>query len=137
MIGYEAVILEPTSLRRSRAHQFLWIVRTFPACDFLGDAFNIFKETHRDGPRTLVLLTPGIAADDRQYLASNVAGTRRCGEKHVRRCNLFGLCRSLHGCFAAELRNSPRRLVSWIERRPHRTRRHGIDANTAIHQMRR
>ena len=47
MIGNKPVILEPVNLRLALAQKRLRIVRPFPARGFLGDAFDIFQETHR------------------------------------------------------------------------------------------
>jgi hypothetical protein len=50
MVGNKPVVLEPVSLRLALAQKRLGIVRPFPAHGFLGDAFDIFQETHRGDP---------------------------------------------------------------------------------------
>src|SRR5665647_1628860 len=78
----------------------------------------------------------GIAADDGQNLAGYVARAAWCGEEDEGRRYLFGLGGPFHRGLAAELRNSLRRLVGWIERRPDRPRRDGVHADAALNEMR-
>ena len=52
MIGNDAVILEPVSLRLALAKQGMRILRSSPAGSFLGDPFNIFQKDHWRSPRS-------------------------------------------------------------------------------------
>lgn len=58
MVGNKPVVLEPISLRFARAQKRLGIARPFPARSFLGDAFDIFQETHRGDPQMLICGLP-------------------------------------------------------------------------------
>src|ERR1700677_381387 len=81
------------------------------------------------------LSTPAIAADDRQNFTGDIARALRRGQKYVRRSNLLRLRRTFHRRLGAELGYIFRALVGRIERRPDRTRRHGVHPNTARYQI--
>src|ERR1700684_4486108 len=82
-------------------------------------------------------LPTAIAADDGQDFARDITRAGGSGEKDEGRRDLLRLCRPPPPRIAAEFGNRFRRLVGRGERCPHRTRRHRVDADAAIDQMRR
>src|SRR4051812_23500367 len=79
----------------------------------------------------------GIAADDRQDLAGDVACAARRGHENKGGCDLFRLRRALHRGRAPELRNLLGLLVCWVKRRPYGARSNCIHANAALDEVRR
>ena len=78
----------------------------------------------------------GIAADDGQHLAGDVAGAGPRREEHEGWRNLLWLGRPLHRRVGAKLGDPLGGFVGRIERCPDRPGRHRIDANAAIDEMR-
>ena len=56
MVGNEAVVLEPISVRLSSAQQFPWIIRTLPARGFFRNTFDIFQKISNTGAVLAVCL---------------------------------------------------------------------------------
>src|SRR5437660_2380129 len=79
-------------------------------------------------------LSESIAADDRQYLARDVARAAGRREEHVGGGEFFGLRRALHLRLRCEFRDLLGRTVRGVEWGPHRTRGHRIDADAPLHE---
>src|SRR5579864_533729 len=94
-----------------------------------------FTRHRLEGPRSL--LSAAIPADDWQDFPGDITGTLRGRKKNVSRRDLLRLRGPLHWSIGTELADIFRLFVGWIERRPHRSRRHGIHADTARNQVRR
>src|SRR6185312_17384096 len=82
-------------------------------------------------------LAAAIAADDGEDFSRDVAGACRGGEEYERGRDLFGLRSAPHRRMRAEARDALGVAVGRVERCPHRTGRHHVDADAAIDQERR
>ena len=76
-----------------------------------------------------------VAADDRQNLAGDIAGTARRGEEHIGRRDFLRLRRADHLRLGAETLHLFSWAVGGIEWRPDRPRRDGIDADATRYQV--
>src|SRR5215510_2972226 len=70
-----------------------------------------------------------------EYFTGDVARVRLGSQEDKSWGNLFRLGWSFHRCLLAEVSNLFCRLIGGIERRPHRTWYHTVNANTFLHEV--
>src|SRR4051794_1485938 len=74
----------------------------------------------------------GLAAQQCEHFACDIARIGFRSEEDVGRCYLFRLSGSLYGRVCAEFRNLFRWLIRWIKRRPDGAGRNTVDANLSL-----